>query len=132
MMKKYEVEFAKFVTNIQNTTGSVNKGKLILEDTQPADALSMLNEIKARSLDRFKELDKNYLHYAKLMGLSVSTNKDLQELESTYNDRRMLWTHIEKFNKLHEDLNKNIFTTLNVEEIEKEMKSYEIGILKLR
>jgi dynein heavy chain len=60
MMKKYEVEFAKFVTNIQNTTGSVNKGKLILEDTQPADALSMLNEIKARSLDRFKELDKNY------------------------------------------------------------------------
>jgi dynein heavy chain len=44
----------------------------------------------------------------------------------------MLWTHIEKFNKLHEDLNKNIFTTLNVEEIEKEMKSYEIGILKLR
>ena len=33
MMKKHEAEFAKFITNIQNTTGSVNKGKLILEDT---------------------------------------------------------------------------------------------------
>lgn len=32
-MKKHEVEFAKFITNIQNTTSSVNKGKLILEDT---------------------------------------------------------------------------------------------------
>lgn len=49
-------------------------------------------------------MDKNYLHYAKLMGLSVATNKDLQELESTYNDRRMLWTHTDKFNKLYEDL----------------------------
>lgn len=77
-------------------------------------------------------MDKNYQHYAKLMGLSVSTNRDLQELESTYNDRRMLWTHTDKFNKLYEDLQKNIFTTLNVEEIEKEMKGYEIGILKLR
>lgn len=38
------------------------------------------------------------------MGLSVSTNRDLQELEATYNDRRMLWTHTDKFNKLYEDL----------------------------
>lgn len=66
------------------------------------------------------------------MGISVSTNKDLQELENTYNDRRMLWTHSEKFTKLSEDLFKNIFTNLNVEDIEKEMKSYEIGILKLK
>jgi len=44
----------------------------------------------------------------------------------------MLWTHSEKFSKLSEDLFKNIFTNLNVEDIEREMKSYEIGILKLK
>lgn len=132
MSKRYDSDFEKFLTNIKNATLSVNKGKLILEDTPASEALALLNEIKTRQLDKFKEQDKNYMHYTKLMGISSGTNRDLQDLEATYNDRRLLWTHLEKFTKLSEDLYKNIFTTLNVEEIEKEMKMYEIGILKLK
>ena len=44
----------------------------------------------------------------------------------------MLWTHLERFNRLSEDWFKNNFTTLNVEEIEREMKTFETGILKLK
>jgi dynein heavy chain len=44
----------------------------------------------------------------------------------------MLWTHIERFNRLSEDWFRNNFNNLNVEEIEKEMKTFEMGILKLR
>jgi len=44
----------------------------------------------------------------------------------------MLWTHVERFNRLSDDWFKLNFTTLNVEDIEKEMKTFENGILKLR
>lgn len=55
MIKKYEAENIRFVQNINNATGLVNKGKLVLEDTPPNEALAQLNEIKIRSLDKFKE-----------------------------------------------------------------------------
>jgi dynein heavy chain len=91
-----------------------------------------LNEIKVRYVDKYKERDKNYTHYAKLMGLNPSANRDLQDLESKFNDRKILWSHVERFNRLSEDWFRNNFTTLNVEDIEKEMKTFESGILRLR
>ena len=54
------------------------------------------------------------------------------DLESKYNDRKTLWTHVERFNRLSDDWYKNNFTTLNVEDIEKEMKTFENTMLKLR
>lgn len=66
------------------------------------------------------------------MGLNPQLNRDLQECENRFSDRKMLWTHVERFNRLSEDWFKNNFTSLNVEDIEKEMKTFENGILKLR
>ncbi len=44
----------------------------------------------------------------------------------------MLWTHVERYNRLSEEWFRNNFTTLNVEDVEKEMKVFEQGILRLR
>jgi len=43
---------------------------LIQEDTPPNEALTALNEIKSRHLDKYKDRDKNYTNYGKLMGLT--------------------------------------------------------------
>ena len=66
------------------------------------------------------------------MGLNPQPNKELQDCESRFNDRKILWTHVERYNRLSEDWFRNNFITLNVEDIEKEMKTFENGILKLR
>ncbi len=47
------------------------------------------------------------------------------ELESGYNDRKLLWTNVDKFSKNNEDWLKKNFLSLNTEEIEKDMKSFE-------
>ena len=105
---------------------------MVAEDTSAAEALASLNEIKTRFLDKYKERDRNYTIYGKLMGLNPQPNKELQDCESRFNDRKILWTHVERYNRLSEDWFRNNFITLNVEDIEKEMKTFENGILKLR
>jgi hypothetical protein len=35
------------------------------------------------------------------MNLNTQVNKDLVDLETKYNDRKLLWTHVDKFLKLH-------------------------------
>jgi dynein heavy chain len=66
------------------------------------------------------------------MGLNPTPNKDLQELEAKFNDRKMLWTHIDKFFKLQDDWFNKDFKNTNAEDVEKEMKSFENGILQLK
>lgn len=132
MLQKHDQEVANNNKNIENLVVQVNTGKLIQDDTPPQEALQQLNDLKTRYYDKYRERDKNYTHYAKLMGLNPSANRELQDLESKYNDRKMLWTHVERFNRLSDDWFKNNFTTLNVEDIEKEMKMFETGIMKLR
>jgi len=92
----------------------------------------MLNEIKSRYLDKYKERDKNYTNYQKLMGMNPQVNRDLIDLEGKFGDRKILWAHVEKFNKLSEDWFKNNFNNLRVDEVEKEMKTFENTILKLK
>ena len=53
----------------------------------------------------------------------------LLDLINKYNDRKMLWTHIDSFNTNYELWFKSPFTNFNSEDIEKEMKKYENGIL---
>lgn len=132
MIAKLEADVNALIKSVTNTTSQINTGKLIQEDTPPNEAIQQLNEIKTRHLDKYKDRDKNYTNYGKLMGLNPQINRDLQECENRFNDRKMLWTHVERFNRLSEDWFKNNFTTLNVEDIEKEMKVFENGILKLR
>lgn len=39
----------------------------------------------------------------KLMGIVPSPNKELADVEVKFNDRKLLWTHVEKFIKLQEN-----------------------------
>lgn len=34
------------------------------------------------------------------MGIIPAPNKELQDVEAKFNDRRLLWTHVDKFIKL--------------------------------
>ena len=50
-----------------------------------------------------KEKEKNdaYVKVQKLMGITPSANKELQDVEVKFNDRKLLWTHTDRFIKLH-------------------------------
>jgi len=36
------------------------------------------------------------------MGIAPSANKELQDVEVKFNDRKLLWTHVDRFIKLQE------------------------------
>lgn len=80
----------------------------------------------------FNAKDRDYTHYQKLMDLNPTVNKELQDLEDKYNDRRTLWTNIEKFARCHEEWFKSPFLSLNSEDIEKDMKGFEKSNAELR
>jgi hypothetical protein len=52
------------------------------------------------------------------MELNTANNRELADLENKYNDRKTLWTNIEKFAKSHDEWFKSNFLSLDVEEIE--------------
>lgn len=66
------------------------------------------------------------------MELNPQQNRELQDLQAKYNDRRMLWTHIEKYNVYQHDWYKGNFMNLDSEVIEKEMRTFENGIIQLK
>jgi hypothetical protein len=60
----------------------------------------------------------------KLMGITPLQNKELQELEGKYNDRKLLWTHVGKFITLQESLEKSNIRNFNAEEVDKEVRGF--------
>jgi dynein heavy chain len=70
MIQKLETDINALIKSVTNTTAQINTGKLIQEDTPPNEALQALNEVKIRNLDKYKERDRNYTNYGKLMGLT--------------------------------------------------------------
>jgi hypothetical protein len=59
------------------------------------------------------------------MGLQVKKNSELEDMEQKFNDRKLLWTNIEKFSKKSQDWLSNQFLSLEVEEVEQDMKFFE-------
>lgn len=53
---------------------------------------------------------------------ATQSKRELLELENGYNDRKLLWTNIDKFRKNNEEWLKNQFSSLDTDEIEKDMK----------
>lgn len=60
-----------------------------------------LNELK-RNIDKQKDKNENFMKIMKLMDLALPTGKEIAELESKFNDRKTLWTHVDKLGKCHE------------------------------
>ena len=65
-------------------------------------------------------------------GKPPGPNKELNDLENKFADRRKVWENTQKFDiQYNEWLNKN-FKELDVEQIEKDMKAYENDCIQLR
>ncbi len=65
------------------------------------------------------------------MGIQIKKNIELEDLEQKFNDRKLLWTNIEKFAKKSQDWLNNQFMGLEVEEIERDMKFFETSNIQL-
>ena len=53
------------------------------------------------------------------MDLNTQPNKDLADLEVKFNDRKLLWTHVDKLLKCHEEWYKANIRNLDSEDIQK-------------
>lgn len=76
--------------------------------------------------------NKTLTQYAQLIGIPPQETKDMKELEAKYNDRMMLWTHFDEFQRNSSDWLTNPFAQLSSEDIEKDMKKLKQGIGKLK
>lgn len=71
-----------------------------------------------------KEKNDIFSKVQKLMAIAPAPNKQLADLQIKYNDRKLLWTHVDKFIKLQELWEKSNIRNLDSEEIEKDVKSF--------
>lgn len=71
-----------------------------------------------------REKNEIFSKVQKLMGITPLQNKELQELEMKYNDRKLLWTHVGKFITLQESLEKSNIRNFNAEEVDKEVRGF--------
>lgn len=145
MARAAEVIKAKkpeMMTNIDREVNTVNKyikqyesnlmrDNFINETCAPADVMKELNELK-RNIDKQRDKNDYFTKIMKLMELQTSPNKELADLEMKYNDRRLLWTHVDKLLKCHEDWYKTNIRALDADEIQKEMQQFDSTVMQLK
>lgn len=66
------------------------------------------------------------------MGVTPSPNKELEDLVVKYNDRKLLWTHVDEFLKLQEHWQVSNIRELDFEDIQKDVQQYKVTAFKLR
>eukprot|EP00828_Plagiopyla_frontata_P006289 TRINITY_DN1271_c0_g1_i2.p1 TRINITY_DN1271_c0_g1~~TRINITY_DN1271_c0_g1_i2.p1 ORF type:complete len:1883 (-),score=297.33 TRINITY_DN1271_c0_g1_i2:372-6020(-) len=147
MLQKLEKLQNQLLNDINKESSNVNSGKLSMEEIPQNEIIKdisvclkelqqvkyLLNVSKSR-IEQFKQKDKEFTRQKELITeiKSDKPNLDLQNLESKYNDRKLLWTNLEKFSKQKEDWLRQPFRSLNAEEIEKDMKQYEKNNAQLK
>lgn len=86
---------------IKTLENGLMKDKIIDENSEPADVIKELQGIE-KKITKSKENNDQLAKVHKLMGITPSTNKELVDLDAKFNDRKLLWTHVDKFIKLQE------------------------------
>lgn len=66
------------------------------------------------------------------MGTTPSVNKELQDVEVKFNDRRLLWNHVDRFIKLQETWEKSNIRNFDSEDIQKEVQQFELTVFQLK
>ncbi len=66
------------------------------------------------------------------MGIVPAPNKKLQDVEVKFNDRKLLWSHVDKFGKLEEAWLKSNIRNFDSEDIQKEVQQLEGTIFQLK
>ena len=63
------------------------------------------------------------------MNLVIEPNMELKEMTDKYNDRKLLWTNFDKFETLSKTWHEDNFLSLDVEDVERQMKLFSGGIM---
>ena len=131
MMTNIDREMDTVKKYIKQYESNLMKDKFVEETCAPADVLKELNELK-RNIDKQRDKNDYFTKIRKLMDLTTPPNKDLADLEMKYNDRKLLWTHVDKLLKCHEDWYKTNIRMLDSEDIQKEMQQFDSTVMQLK
>lgn len=66
------------------------------------------------------------------MEIVPAPNKELIDVEAKFNDRKLLWNHVDKFIKLEEAWLKSNIRNFDSEDIQKEVQGFEAAIFQLK
>ena len=66
------------------------------------------------------------------MDLTTPPRKDLADLEMKYNGGKLLWTHVDKLLKCHEDWYQTNVRMLDSEDTQKEMQQFDSTVMQLK
>jgi len=116
---------ARLERDMDNTFAQINSESLVSHKTSTEDALKELRTIKSH-IENYKNRFRAYTQQYRLIhGEKAKENKKLIDLESKFNDRHKIWYNLDKYRKDSAAWLNNDFQTLDVEQIEKDMKKYE-------
>lgn len=107
------------------------KDKLIDQNCPSSEALKEL-EVVEKTIQKQKEKNDAYVKVQKLMGIVPAPNKELQEVQVKFNDRKLLWNHVDKFIKLQEQWEKSNIRNYDSEDIQKEVQQFELTVFQLK
>ena len=107
------------------------KDKLIDENCPSAEALKELEAVE-KNIMKQKEKNDAYVKVQKLMEIAPAPNKEMQDVEAKFNDRKLLWNHVDKFIKLEEAWLKSNIRNFDSEDIQKEVQGFEGAIFQLK
>ena len=117
--------------NIKNIEGSLMRDKLIDENCPSGEALKELEAVE-KNISKQKEKNEAYVKVQKLMEIVPAPNKELQDVENKFNDRKLLWNHVDKFVKLEEAWLKSNIRNFDSEDIQKEVQQFEGAVFQLK
>lgn len=87
--------------NIKNIESTLMKDKLIDENCPSSQAIKELEAVE-KNIMKQKQKNDAYIKVQKLMEIVPAPNKELIDVEAKFNDRKLLWNHVDKFIKLEE------------------------------
>ena len=117
--------------NIKNIEGTLMKEKLIDENCPSQEALKEL-EVVEKTIQKQKEKNEAYIKVQKLMGIVPAPNKELQDVEVKFNDRKLLWNDVDRFIKPQEQWEKSNIRNFDSEDIQKDVQKFELTVFQLK
>ena len=131
MLTNIQNEITSMCGQIKTLEGTLMKDKLVDETCPPQDAIKEL-EIMNNKITKQKQKNEAYERVHKLMGVQPTSNKELADLMTKYNDRKLLWTHVDEFIKLQEHWERSNIRELDSEQIQKDVQQYDLTVLQLK
>jgi len=125
MKSKLEKDTLDLQNDIQNQAHNLNSGDLISQETPIPEALAKLAQSKVL-IEKYKTRNKTLANqYELIYDNEAKSNKYLADLEEKYADRNTIWSNLDAFRRQQNEWFVNDLRDLDVEEIERFMKTYD-------